>query len=88
MKRFFVLLQAVSSLKVELVRICLLYTSLNILISMHKVTLMEKLLGDQHFYTLKYWAFAFATLFSEEPDENRLEETPRAQTPLLSGLET
>ena len=46
MKRFFVLLQAVSSLKVELVRICLLSTSLNILISMHKVTLMEKQLGD------------------------------------------
>lgn len=52
MKRFFVLLRAVSSLKVELVRICLLSTSLNILISVHKVTLMEKQLGDR-FYTLK-----------------------------------
>lgn len=53
MKRFFVLLRAVSSLKVELVRICLLSTSLNILISVHKVTLMEKPLGDWRFYTLK-----------------------------------
>lgn len=35
MKWFFVLLQAVNSLKVELVKFCLLSMSLNILISMH-----------------------------------------------------
>lgn len=95
MKWFFVLLQAVNSLKVELVKFCLLSMSLNILIILHAGILCtaqshaagKTALWLEKVFEVEIVPFFYCLVFQEQMKTGP-EETQRAQTLLSRGLET